>query len=116
MVGQQVWRKNQGRTIDPSKAHGHARPAAFKLYCYTEKSELDYFMAVFPSHLIAEIAVGMTDRGGLLGFGSTWEVSVGEAWRFIGYNMAIMVLHTWGPKEDLWLDNDNKKYDGALFS
>ena len=30
--------------------------------------------------------------------------------------MAIMVLHTGGPKEDLWLDNDNMKYDGALFS
>ena len=73
-------------------------------------------MAVFPSHLIAEIAICMTERDGLLGFGSTWEVSVGEAWRFLGYNMAIMVLHTRGRKEDLWLDKDNMKYDGALFS
>ncbi len=34
-------------------------------------------MAAFPSEVVAEIAARMTDTGGLVGFGSTWEVSVG---------------------------------------
>ena len=115
-VGEMEWRKNQGRTIDPYRAQGHNRPAAFKLHAYTEKTELDYFLAAFPSDLVPELAVCMTEYGQELGFGASWEVTVGEVWRFLGYNMAIMLLHTGGPKKDLWLEKGSGKYQGALFN
>jgi hypothetical protein len=43
-------------------------------------------------------------------------VTPGEVWRFLGYNMAIMLLHSGGPKEDLWLKEANSKYEEALFT
>ena len=57
----------------------------------------------------------MTTAGCALGFGSGWFVSPGEVWQFVGYNLALMLLHTGGPKEDLWLKSGAAKYDGSLF-
>ena len=42
-------------------------------------------------------------------------MSRGDVWQFLGYNLAVMLLHTRGPKEDLWMPAKDPKYDGALF-
>jgi hypothetical protein len=62
------------------------------------------------------MAAEMTSKGVELGFVSSWLVTHGEVWRFLGYNMAIMVLHSGGPKEDLWLQENNAKYEDAVFA
>jgi hypothetical protein len=56
----------------------------------------------------------MTRRGLELGFGAGWEVTHGEVWQFFAYNMTILICHTGGPKEDMWLPHGNEKYKGAF--
>ena len=57
----------------------------------------------------------MTQNGRRLGFGSAWEVTPGLVWSFFGYNMAILTLHTGGPKEDMWLSAPNWDYHDTLW-
>jgi hypothetical protein len=57
----------------------------------------------------------MTSKSVGLGLGSSWAVTHGEIWRFLGYNMAIMVLHSGGPKEGLQLQEANAKYEDVAF-
>jgi len=115
-VGDYTWKLYQGRTIDPSLSgvgfHGCDR---FRLHNFTEKSEQDYFELCFPSNLLPDIAAGMTAKGKVRGFGSGWSVLVGEAWRFLGYSLAILISHSGGPKEDCWLEAGIEKYKNVFF-
>jgi len=115
-VGDYTWKLYQGRTIDPSLSgvgfHGCDR---FRLHNFTEKSEQDYFELCFPSNILPDIAAGMTAKGKVLGFGSGWSVLVGEAWRFLGYSLAILISHSGGPKEDCWLEAGIEKYKNVFF-
>eukprot|EP00873_Tetraselmis_striata_P027200 jgi/Tetstr1/447464/TSEL_003721.t1 len=51
----------------------------------------------------------------VLGFGSGCNVSIGEAWRFLGSNLAILISHSGGPKEDCWLEAGSEKYKDIVF-
>ena len=60
-----------------------------------------FFEALFPWHLLEDIASRMTPRGCLLGFGKDWIVTRGDVIiGFLGYIFAILVFHTGDPKED----------------
>ena len=104
------WEKMAGRTVDPFVQRGYNRRAEFKLHNHTEKKEIDYFESMFPWHLIPEIAALMTTRGCLLGFGGDWTVTRGDVIGFVGMNFAILLFHTGGPKEDLWLNEVSGDY------
>jgi hypothetical protein len=64
--------------------------------------------------MLETTATEMTRRGLELGFGVGWEVTHGEVWQFFAYNTAIVICHTEGPKEDMWLPPGNEKYKGAF--
>jgi hypothetical protein len=57
----------------------------------------------------------MTARDRLLGFGSEWTVTRGDLIRFLGIHFVILVFHTGGPKEDLWLSEQIGAYLQSLF-
>ena len=115
VVGGVRWKKREGRQIDTLSTNGYQRPPLYKLHAFTEKAELDYFHSFFPCDLIHDIVQSMTLNGRKLGFGATWEVTVGKFWLFMGYNLAILATHTGGPKEDLWLSDCHEKYGGCLW-
>ena len=111
-----TWQKGQGRTVDPFAKDGYKAPAVLKLHRYMDESELAYLLACFPSSLVNQIASLMTKRGrDVLGFGAAWEVTPGEVYLFLGYNIAILILHTEGPKAHLWMKPGDPKYRDALF-
>ena len=89
--------------------------AYIKLYNYTEKTERDFFESMFPWVLIPGIGL-MTTKGRLLGCGPDWSVSHGDVIGFLGYNFAIHIFHTGGPKEDLWLHESIGKYVDSIFT
>ena len=64
--------------------------------------------------MLETAATEMTRRGWELGFGARWEVTHGEVWQFLAYNMAILICDTGGPKEDMWLPYGNEKHKGAF--
>ena len=109
------WKKDSGRTVDPFVQKGYSRPAHFHLPELESKSELEFFMRMFPTELIPEIALRMTERGRRLGFGSGWIVTPGKVWQFFGYTMAILVFHTDGSKEDLWSKPGDPRFSEMLF-
>ena len=111
----QEWRKGAGRTVDPFMQRGYQQRAKLRLPGSTEKNEMEYFLACFPKHLIETIAQIMTHNGRTLQFGTSWTVTPGEVYTFFGYNIAILLLHTGGPKQDLWISGGDMKYEGALF-
>ena len=111
----QVWKKGVGRTVDPFLQKGYQHAARLRLPGSTEKNEMEYFLACFPRDLITEISELMTIKGRQLQFGLGWEVTPGEVYTFLGYNVAILLLHTGGPKQDMWLGQGDSKYDGAFF-
>ena len=115
MANGQVWKKGVGRTVNPFLQRGYRQGAKLRLPGCTEKNEMEYFLACFPKHLIEMIAQLMTQKGRTLQFGTSWIVTPGEVYTFFGYNVAIMLLHTGGPKQDLWLASGDINYDGALF-
>jgi hypothetical protein len=110
------WNKMEGRTVDPFVQKGYNRRAEFKLHNYTEKTERDFFEAMFPWETIPEIASLMTARGRLLGYGPDWSVSRGDVIGFLGYNFSVLIFHIGGPKEDLWLHESAGKYEDSIFS
>jgi hypothetical protein len=110
------WKKGAGRNVDPFRVRGWNRPAELRLFNYTERKEVDYFQACFPSDLVTQIAEATTLRGQQLGLGHAWKVTPGEIWQFLGYNLAVMLFHTGGPKADLWLSEGGEKYREALFA
>ena len=114
-VGGVVWFKNQGRVVDPMATFGYQRPPLYKLHGFTTKNELEFFQSFFPVNLINETAACMTTNGRRLGYGTHWEVTPGMLWLFFGYNMAILTLHTAGPKEDLWLSEVTNTYRDSLW-
>ena len=117
LKGGMKWTTDKGRTVDPFLQRGYQRPAIFKLHNFTEKQEVDYFGACFPMDLIQQIAELMTRRGrNELQLGSSWEVTRGEVYTFLGYQLAVLIFHTGGPKQDLWLEAGGQKYKEALFS
>ena len=63
------WTKMEGRTVDPFVQRGYNKRAEFKLRNYIEKTEREFFEALFPWHLHVDIASRMTSWGRLLGFG-----------------------------------------------
>jgi hypothetical protein len=93
-VGGQLWVLGAGRTVDHALCSGYARAAEYKLHNFTEKRELIFFQSVFPISTVEGMATRMTSKGVELGFGSSWAVTHGEVWRSLGYDMAIMVLHS----------------------
>ena len=113
--GEYVWDTNRGRTVDPFAQRGYNRRAVFNLHNFTEKFELEFFEACFPSEMVPEIADMISKRGRDLGFGPTWEVSPGMAWLFLAYNFCVLAIHTGGPKEDLWLRPGDKKFEEAFY-
>ena len=115
MKNGQKWSKGVGRTVDPFLQRGYHQNAKLRLPGCTEKNEMEYFLACFPKHFINSIAQLMTQKGRSLLFGTSWTVTPGEVYSFFGYNIAIMLLHTGGPKQDLWLADGDSKYEGALF-
>ena len=50
-----------------------------------------------------------------MGFGGDWTVTRGDVIGFIGLNFAILLFHTGGPKEDLWLNEVSGDYIQSLF-
>ena len=71
------------------------------MHNYTEAKELNFFTKCCPSGEIEEMASKITKNGVALGFGAGWSVSPGDVWQFLGYNLAVKMLHTTGgPKED----------------
>ncbi len=111
-----TWNKMEGRNVDPFVQRGYNRRAEFKMHNYTEKTESDYFESMFPWHLLPEIAALMTARSRLVGFGSEWNVTHGDLIGFLCINFAILVFHTGGPKEDLWLSiEETGAYFRSLF-
>ncbi len=57
----------------------------------------------------------MTTRGRLLGFGNEWTVTRGAVIGFLGVDFAVLLFHTGGPKEDLWLTEVTGNYIQSLF-
>eukprot|EP00873_Tetraselmis_striata_P009895 jgi/Tetstr1/430159/TSEL_019991.t1 len=114
-IGAQVWKKIHGRSIDPFLTNGRQQVVAFKLHGHTEKPVLDYFSACFPAGLVEDIAASMTRCGSELCYGASWEVTSGEFWRFLAYNMAVLIIHSGGPKENLWLKPGYENH-GAFFT
>ena len=96
----------EGRTLYPFINRGYNRRTEFKMHNYGEKTERDYFELMFPWYLLAEITTLMTARDRLLGFGSEWVVTRGDVIGFLGFTFFILVLHTGGPKEELWLSEE----------
>ena len=115
VVGGVRWQTNVGRVVDPFLRSGYKDRAKFNLHNYTEATELQFFTKCFPYGEIEDMATEMTRNGLELGFGVGWSVSPGDIWQFLGYNMAMMLLHTGGPKEDLWLKSGASKYEGSVF-
>ncbi len=109
------WEKMAGRTVDPFVQRGFNKRTEFKLHNYTEKNEIDYFDFMPSWHLIPEFATLMTARGCLLGFGSEWDITRGEVIGFLFLNYAILLFHTGGPKEDLWLEEVSGNCIQTLF-
>eukprot|EP00873_Tetraselmis_striata_P044287 jgi/Tetstr1/464551/TSEL_009308.t1 len=115
-VGEHIVEDTDSEVEEEAEADADSPAAAFKLHGHTEKPVLDYFSACFPAGLVEDIAASMTRRGRELGYGALWEVTSGEFWMFLAYNMAILIIHSGGPKEDLWLKPGNEKYHGAFFT
>ena len=88
-----TWRLNIGRSIDPfvAKPHYTNRAKCF-MHNFTELSELRYFEGCIPTKLVPDIAELMTEKGCGLGFGSTFNVTPGEVWLFLAYQL-FMALH-----------------------
>jgi hypothetical protein len=60
----------EGHTVDPFVQRGYNKSIECKLRNYTEKTEREFFEAMFPWHLFEKIASRMTPRGRLLGLGN----------------------------------------------
>lgn len=98
-IGGVVWAKNDGRSVDPFGRKGYKQPAQFKLCTYTDGTKTDYLYS-FHCQLVNYIATIMTKRGHEQPkFGPYWEVMIPcEIYMFFGYNIAILIMHTGGPK------------------
>ena len=114
-VGDVVWIKSQGRVVDPMANDGYQRPPRYKLHGFTCKNELEFFESFFPTNLINETAACMTQNGQRIGFGTTWEVTPGLVWSFLGYNMAILTLNPAGAKKYMWLSEVTDDFKDSLW-
>ena len=107
--------KMEGGPVDPFAQRGYNKRAETKLHNYTDKTGREFFEAAFPWHLLEEIDSQMHARGRLLGFGKDWTIARGDVIGFLGYNFAILVFHSGGPKEDLLLSEGKGNYLDSLF-
>ena len=99
----QVWQLRRGRVLDPQQSSGLQLPARLKIHNFRDKTELDFFQAVFPSELVPDIAQAVTEKGRTVcKFGPAWSMSAGEVWLFLGYQMHMLVNPVPGDKKKLW--------------
>jgi hypothetical protein len=111
----QVWRLNQGRTIDRSLRNAYSRPSEVTLHNFTECNELQYFKACFPDELVPERADRMTHRGHTVGFGTNWEVTPGDVWLFFGMLIYMLLYPYQGDRENFWMVAPGQSaYDGVV--
>ena len=102
----QEWQKNSKCTIDQRAIKGAYKYAPkFKLHGYLEKTEFEFFQAMFPMDLVDGVCEEMSTHI------SKTTVTKGEFWHFMGYIMYILVHPEEGSIDSYWL---TKRPDGEM--
>jgi hypothetical protein len=117
VVHARVWKSDTGVTICPRLARQlDALKPTFRLDDMRDKTEFEFFQALFPMKVVADICALMTSTGRAAHrqFGRKWEVSEGIFWLWQGLHTHMVCFPSKGPLDQYWAKSVHLEATGTV--